>query len=167
VKQSRALLLLGAVLSGCSEPTAPGAGTFRAQLTGARMGTLSGASNADRVGAEPFPELQFAIRMFAERGDTVEVLVLRCAGDQPPSAGEYPLDLSGERCIASYSLVFSTEEGGAIPLERMEASSGMLTIGGSEPGQTAGSFRFSGTLVRDSASLGTLQVAGAFSAELL
>ena len=104
--------------------------------------------------------------MFAPRGDTVEVLVIRCAGDQPPSAGEYPLDMSGESCIASYSLVLSTEDGATL-LETMAASSGMLTIGASEPGQTAGSFRFSGTLVGDSASVGTLQAVGVFSADLL
>ena len=166
MKQPRALLLLGVVLSSCSGPTVPAAGTFRAQLTGARSGTLSGPSNADRIFAAPFEELQFAIRMFAPRGDTVEVLVLRCAGDQPPSAGEYSLDLSGESCIATYSLVLSTEDGARL-LEAMTASSGKLTIGASEPGQTAGFFTFSGTLVADSDSVGTLRADGAFSADVL
>ena len=34
-----ALFLAGAVLSGCSDPAAPAAGTFRAQLRGVRLGT--------------------------------------------------------------------------------------------------------------------------------
>jgi hypothetical protein len=166
VKRRKALLLLGAVLSGCSDPAEPAAGTFRAQLTGARSSTLSGPSNAEQIFTE-FPGPQFAIRMYALRGDTTEVLVLRCPGDQPPSAGEYPLDLSGENCGASYSRVLTTPDGGAILLESMSATSGTLSIGSPGAGQTAGSFGFSGTLVDDSAPVGTLHAAGAFSADLL
>jgi len=163
----RTLFLVGAVLSGCSEAAAPGAGTFRAQLTGARMGSLSGVSNADQIFAEPFPGPQFAIRMYALRGDTTVVLGLSCPGDQPPTAGQYELDELGEHCIATYSRVLSTSEGGAIVLESMAASSGTLTIGPSDPGQTEGSFAFTGTLVIDADSVGTLRATGSFSADLL
>lgn len=163
----RALLLVGVVLSGCSEPAGPTAGTFRAQLTGARLGALSGMSNADQIFAEPFPGPQFAIRMYALRGDTVAVLGLRCPGDQPPSTGEYQLDESGEHCVATYARVLTTSDAGAIVLESMAASSGTLTIGPSDPGQTEGSFAFSGTLVIDADSVGTLHATGAFSADLL
>ena len=163
----RALLLTGALLIGCSDAAAPGAGTFRARLTGARLETLSGVSNADQIFAEPFPGPQFAIRMYALRGDTTVVLVLRCPGDGPPDAGEYQLDESDEHCIATYARVLSTAEGAAIVLESMAASSGTLTIGASDPGQTQGSFVFSGVLVSDADSMGTLHASGAFSADVL
>ena len=162
----RALFLVGAVLSGCSEPAAPAAGTFRAQLGGARLGTLSGVSNADHIFAEPFPGPQFAIRMYAVRGDTTVVLGLRCPGDQPPSAGKYQLDASGEHCVATYARILSMAEGGDAILESM-STSGTLTIDPSDPGQTEGSFGFSGTLVSGADSVGSLHATGAFSADLL
>jgi hypothetical protein len=49
----------------------------------------------------------------------------------------------------------------------MAASSGTLTIGPSDPGQTAGAFAFTGTLVIDADSVGTLQATGSFSADVL
>ena len=162
-----ALFLAGAVLSGCSDPAAPAAGTFRAQLRGVRLGTLSGFSNADRIFAEPFPGPQFAIRMYAVRGDTTIVLGLSCPGDQAPSAGKYQLDESGEHCVATYARIRSSAESGDAVLERMSASSGTLTIGPSDPGQTEGSFGFSGTLVSGADSVGSLHATGVFSADLL
>jgi hypothetical protein len=167
VKQRGALLLLGAVLYGCTDSAAPAAGMFRAQLTGARVGTLSGPANAEQIFTEEFPELQFAIRMHAQRGDTIQALVIRCQGDQPPASGDYALDPSGETCIGSYSRMASTVEGGTIPLETAAASSGILTIGPSQPGQTVGTFTFSGALIVDSDSVGTLEASGTFSADLL
>jgi hypothetical protein len=105
--------------------------------------------------------------MYALRGDTTVALGLRCPGDQAPSAGEYELDESGEHCVATYARIVSTSEGGEIVLESMAASSGRLTIGPSDPGQTEGSFGFSGTLISGADSVGALHVTGAFSADLL
>jgi hypothetical protein len=161
------LLLPVVLLSSCSDSAEPSPGTFRAQLTGARVATLSGSSNADRVSADPYPDLQFAIRMFAEQGNMTQVLVIRCRGDQPPAEGDYTLDPSGEECIGRYSSVLSTPGGGAIVVDSAAASSGTMTIGPSQPGQTAGSFSFSGTLIAGPDTLGTLGASGTFSADLL
>jgi hypothetical protein len=140
---------------------------FRAQLSGARVATLSGASNAGPIFSEESPEAQFAIRMFANRGDTIQALVLRCRGDQPPLPGDYPLGPSGDSCAGSYSRIVSTLEGGLIELERAAASSGVVTIGQSQPGQTAGTFRFRGVLIVEADSVGTLEATGTFSADQL
>ena len=166
MKHLGALLLFGAALSGCSDSAAPSPGMFRAQLSGARVATLSGPSNAGPTFAEDFPELQFTIRMFAPLGDTIQALSIRCRGDQPLPSGEYALDPSGATCIGRYSRVLSTVEGGTTLLEIMTASSGRLTIAPSEAGQTVGTFAFSGTLTADADSVGVLDVSGAFSAEL-
>jgi hypothetical protein len=161
------LVLLAIALGGCSDSAAPAAGMFRAQLSGARVATLSGASNAETIFSEESPGPQYAIRMFAERGDTVQALVLRCPGDQPPLPGDYPLDSSGEGCPGAYSRVVSNLEDGTIVLERAAASSGGLTIRESQPGQTAGVFEFRGILVVEADSVGTLQATGTFSADQL
>lgn len=160
-------LLLAVALGACSDAAAPAAGMFRAQLSGARVATLSGASNAETIFSEESPEPQYAIRMFAERGDTVQALVLRCRGDQPPLPGQYPLGPSGERCAGTYSRVVSTLEGGTIVLEFAAASSGVLTIRESQSGQTAGTFGFRGILVVEADSVGTLEATGTFSADQL
>jgi hypothetical protein len=160
-------LLLAVALGGCSDAASPQPGTFRAQLSGARAATLSGPSNAGTAFTEELPELQFAIRMFDERGDTVQALVLRCRGDQPPLPGEYPLNSSGEPCAGTYARGVSTPEGAIIELELAAASSGLLTIGQSQPGQIAGAFRFRGVLVVEADSVGTLEATGTFSADQL
>jgi hypothetical protein len=166
VKQSCALLLAGAVLSACSGSTAPSPGTFRAQLTGARVASWSGPSNAGVASSVEFPDQQFAIRMFAPRGDTIQTLGIRCPGEQPPGSGAHTLNPTGADCVGSYSRIVSTLEGGTFVLEIMAASSGNLTIGPSPEGQTTGTFDFSGPLIVGSDSVGTLEVSGAFSAEL-
>ena len=160
-------LLLAVALGGCSDTASPEPGTFRAQLSGARVATLSGASNAERAFSEPFPELQYAIRMFDERGDTVRALVLRCLGDQPPLPGEYPLGTSGQPCAGTYARGVQTPEGGIMELEFAAASSGLLTIGQSQSGQIGGTFRFRGVLVVETDSVGTLEASGTFNADQL
>jgi hypothetical protein len=160
------LVLLAIALGGCSDSAAPAAGMFRAQLSGARVATLSGASNAETIFSEESPGPQYAIRMFAERGDTVQALVLRCPSDQPPLPGDYPLDSSGEGCAGTYARGVSNLDG-TIVLERAAASSGVLTIREAQPGQTAGAFEFRGILVVEADSVGTLQATGTFSADQL
>ncbi len=161
------LLLFGIALNGCSDSAGPSPGSFRAQLTGARAAILAGSSNAQRSFIVEFPDLQFAIGMYAPRGDTIQTLGIRCQGDQPPPPGVHQVDLSGEQCVAHYSRVLSTAEGGSIVLESAEAISGTLTIERSEPGQTAGSFSFLGTLVVGADSVGALRASGSFNADLL
>ena len=167
MKPHGAGLLAWVVLSGCSDSVAPSPGMFRAQLTGARVATLSGPANAGPIFAEEFPELQFTIRMYAPRGDTIQAIVMRCRGDQPPASGDHALDSSGADCIGSYSRIVLTQEGGMILLESAAASSGSLTVRPSQEGQTAGTFTFTGILIVDSDSVGILKVSGEFSAELL
>ena len=161
------LVLLPVALGGCSDSAAPAPGMFRAQLSGARVATLSGASNAEAIFSGESTEPQYAIRMFAERGDTVQALVLRCQGDQPPLPSEYPVDSSGEPCAGTYARVVSNLEDGVIELERAAASSGVVTIRESQPGQTAGAFQFRGILIVEADSVGTLGATGTFSADQL
>jgi hypothetical protein len=161
------LLLLVVALNGCSDSAGPSPGSFRSKLTGARVASLAGFSNAQRSFTVEFPDLQFAIGMYAPRGDTIQTLGIRCRGEQSPAPGVYRIDPSGEQCIANYSRTLSTAQGGAIVLESAEATSGTLIIGRSAPDQTAGSFSFSGTLLIGGDSAGILQASGSFSADLL
>jgi hypothetical protein len=164
--QRALLLLLGIALNGCSDSEGPSPGMFQAQLTGARVASLSGSSNAARSFTQEFPDLQFAIGMYAPRGDTVQTLGIRCEGDQPPVLGVHTFDASEEDCIAGYSRVLSPSQGGVIVLESAEATSGTLTIETSQPGQLAGTFSFRGTMLVDADSVGILQVFGSFSANV-
>jgi hypothetical protein len=164
--QRALLLLLGIALNGCSDSEGPSPGIFQAQLTGARVAGLSGSSNAQRSFTLEFPDLQFAIGMYAPRGDTIQTIGIRCQGDQPPALGVHTLDLSGEDCIAGYSRILSPSQGGAIVLESAEAVSGTLTIETSPPDQTAGTFTFRGTMLVDADSVGILLVSGSFSADV-
>jgi hypothetical protein len=164
--QRALLLLLGIALNSCSDSAGPSPGTFQAQLTGARVASLSGSSNAARSFTQEFPDLQFAIGMYAPRGDTIQTLGIRCRGDQPPALGVHTLDESGEDCIAGYSRVLSTSQGGTIVLESAEAISGTLTIETSQPSQMTGTFSFRGTMLVDADSVGILQVSGSFSADV-
>jgi hypothetical protein len=157
-----AVLLLG----GCSDPPDLDPGTFRAQLSGALTGSLSGPSNASTVFIEPFPGPRFSIRMFAaQQGDTVRGLSVHCAGDAPPAPGTYEITAAGAQCAAGYVRLVSSLENGTTVLERAEASSGQLTISESGGGQVAGTFGWSGTLLVGSDPGGTLSASGSFSAD--
>ncbi|MGH7578551.1 MAG: hypothetical protein ACREM9_00140 [Gemmatimonadales bacterium] len=158
-------LLVAILLSGCSESAGPSPGTFSARLTGARMASVAGFSNASSVFAEPGQ--QFTIRMFAPRGDTVRAIVIACPGDRPPGPGVHALDVSDAACTGRYSRVISSLEGGTRILEEAVASSGSVTIEVSEAEQTVGEFTFSGVLVVDTDSVGTLHVAGSFNSDVL
>ncbi len=160
------LLPLGIAVNGCSDSAAPAPGMFRAQLTGARVATLSGPSTGERNFTEEFPELHFVIRMQAPRGDTIQALMIRCRGDQSPAPGTHTIDLSGEDCVASYSRAVLMSQPGTIVRERMEAASGTLTIENPAAGQAAGTFAVEGTLRFDSDSVGILGASGRFSADL-
>jgi len=161
------LLVLAVVSSGCSDSTAPAQGTFRAQLTGTRVANLSGSALAERNFAEDIPPgLHFVIRMHAVRGDTVHTIAIRCLGDDPPAAGAHTIDPAGEECIAMYTLVLMTLEGGAVLLERADGAEGTVTIETSQ-GAPAGFFSFQGTLLENATPVGTVTASGSFSADLL
>jgi hypothetical protein len=155
------------MLSGCSDSTAPAQGMFRAQLTGTRVANLSGSALAERNFAEDSPPgLHFVIRMHAPSGDTVHTIAIRCLGDDPPAAGAHTIDPAGEDCIAMYTRVLVTLEGGAVLLERADAAEGTVTIETSQ-GAPVGFFSFQGTLLENSDPVGTLTASGSFSADLL
>lgn len=140
---------------------------FRAQLTGTRVANLSGSALAERNFGEDTPSgLHFVIRMHAPRGDTVHTIAIRCLGDDPPAAGVHTIDPAGEDCIAMYTRVHVTLEGGAVLLERADAAEGTVTIETSQ-GAPAGFFTFQGTLLENTDSVGTLTASGRFSADLL
>jgi hypothetical protein len=164
--QRTLLLLFGIALNSCSDSAGPSPGTFRAQLTGARVASLSGSSNATRSFTQEFPDLQFAVGMYAPRGDTIQTVGIRCQGDQPPAPGVYTLTTSGQDCTAGYSRVLSSSQGGAVVLESAEAISGTLNVETSPPGQVAGTFSFRGTMLVDADSVGILQVSGSFNAQV-
>ena len=152
----------------CSDATGPAPGTFRAQLTGARLAALSGTSNASAITTEELPDWLFAIRMFDEQGDTVRFISIGCLGQEPPAPGTYAIDtavnLSDPDCLGSYSRAVSTLEAGLIFLEGASAASGRVTISASTPDRIEGTFNFSGMLVVGSDSAGTVAASGAFSA---
>jgi hypothetical protein len=151
------------LLGGCSDPPDLDPGTFRAQLSGARTASLSGASNAGIVFGE-FPGSRYAIRMFDERGDTVRALVVHCAAEGPPAPATYEITAAGEECAGSYARLVSSLEQGTTVLERAEASSGRLTITESAGDQVVGTVALSGALVVGS-DPGTLHASGSFSAD--
>ena len=158
-------VFLGAVLLiGCSDVTAPAAGMFQAQLSGARVATMSGPSNAGTSFTADFPDTRFAIRMFATQGDTVRVITFLCPGEAPPAPGTYPVTQAASDCPGRYSRVVSTLAGGTVVLEQAAASFGSLTISPSGEGQTVGTFSITGLLVVGTDSVGTLDASGTFSA---
>jgi len=138
---------------------------FQAQLTGARGASLSGVSNAQRSFTVEFPDLQFGIGMYSTQGDTLETIGIRCQGDQPPALGVHSLDASAEDCIANYSRVLSPSQDVEIMLASAQALSGTLTVEPGQPGQTAGTFSYSGPMLVGADTVGVLQVSGIFSAD--
>ena len=154
------------MIGGCSDSTTPSPGTFRAQLTGARVANMSGSAIAERNFTGEHPDLHSVIRMHASSGDTIQTIAIRCLGDEPPAAGVHAIDLAGEDCVAMYTRVLTTSEGGAVLLESADAVEGTLTIETSE-GAPEGYFSFRGTLLADSESAGTVTASGSFSADLL
>ena len=165
MKTPTACSIFGAVIiAGCSEGTAPSPGTFQAQLSGARMAALSGASNAGTIYTVDFPDARFAIRMFAEPGDTVRVITILCPGQEPPAPGTYAVTALESDCPGTYTRAVFPPEGGTIILEQASASSGSVRIITSSGDQTAGTFTFSGILVVGSDSVGTVTASGEFSA---
>jgi hypothetical protein len=126
---------------------------------------MSGASNAGTIYTVDFPDGRFAIRMFAEQGDTVGVITILCPGQEPPAPGMYAVTASESDCPGTYTRAVFPPEGGAIILEQASASSGSVTIISTSSGdQTAGTFSFSGILVVGSDSVGTVTASGEFSA---
>jgi hypothetical protein len=125
---------------------------------------MSGVSNAGAIYTVEFPEARFAIRMFAEQGDTVRVITILCPGPEPPAPGTYAVTTSEPDCPGTYSRVVFPPEGGTIILEQASASSGSVTISTSSGDQTVGTFTFSGILVVGSDSVGTVAASGEFNA---
>jgi hypothetical protein len=104
--------------------------------------------------------------MHAEAGDTVQTIALRCRGDDPPAPGSHSLGSSAdEDCIATYSRIVVPPEGGATILGLAGAASGELNLESPENDQLPGVFAFSGLLVAEGDTVGTLQVSGSFSAD--
>jgi hypothetical protein len=160
-------MLLGAVvILGCSDGTGPAPGTFQAQLSGVLSLGLSGPSNAGVIYTEELPTAQFAIRMYAGQGDTVQAIALTCPGEGPPAPGRYLVSPSETDCRGNYSRFVSSLENGTIVLERVKASSGSLTISTSAEGETTGSFNFVGILILGSDSVGSVAASGSFNAEV-
>ncbi len=155
---------------GCSDATAPAPGTFRARLTGARLASLSGTSNASAITTEALPGWVFAIRMFDGQGDTLRSISIQCPGQEPPAPGTYAIDtvvnFSEPDCLGGYGRLISTLEGTTI-LELASASSGRVTINASSTDQLEGTFNFSGMLVVGLDSVGTVAASGTFSAVLV
>jgi hypothetical protein len=162
-------LIAGAALVlGCSDATTPpAAGSFRARLGGARVLALSGSSNARSFFTEEFPTERFGISMFSPQGDTLRTIGIHCPGHDVPAPGRYNVDASGTQCMGGYSRIVSTIQDGTTVLVRARASSGRVTFTAADAGQVAGTFGLSGVLVEGTDSVGTLDVSGAFSAELL
>jgi hypothetical protein len=158
-----ALALLAAA---CSDSSGPSPDSFRAQLRGARTATLSGAALTDHNFVQEYPDHHFVIRMHAEAGDTVQTIALRCRGDDPPAPGSHSLGSSADEvCIATYSRIVVPPEGGATILGLAGAASGELNLESPENDQLPGVFAFSGLLVAEGDTVGTLQVSGSFSAD--
>jgi hypothetical protein len=161
------LLSIAALVLGCSDATAPAGGTFRAQLSGARVLALSGSSIARAFSTEEFPDERFAISMFAAQGDTLLTIGIHCPGHEVPAPGTYTVDTSASGCMGGYSRIVSTSQAGTTVLEDASASSGRLTITAASAGQAVGMFALSGVLMAGADSVGTLSASGAFSAEVL
>ena len=89
---------LAVLLLACSEATAPATGTFRAQIQGATVATLTGASNAGPIYTEDSPEGSYVIGMFTPRGDTVISISIRCPNNEPLPPGTYAIDTSASTC---------------------------------------------------------------------
>ena len=160
-----ACLVAGATfLFACSDGTGPPSGTFRAQLSGAHVATLSGPSNARAFATEESPDPRFAINMFAPQGDTIRSLSVDCPGQEPPAPGTYSVGESESDCHGSYGRLLSTLENGTIIFERLSASSGVVRISAVEQGLTTGTFRFSGTLIVGESPAGVMGASGSFSA---
>lgn len=160
-------LYLGAALTcGCSDATGPEPGTFRAQLSGARVAAMAGPSNAGLIYGE-LPGARFAIRMFAPQGDTVRVISIQCPGEDPPAPGTHAVSASEADCVGSYARIVTPPAGETIVLEQASASSGSVTISASTESLTTGSFNFDGILVLVSDSVGTVAAEGEFSAEVV
>jgi hypothetical protein len=137
-----ACLLAGATfLFACSDGTGPSSGTFRAQLSGAHVATLSGPSNARAFATEESPDPRFAISMFAFQGDTIRSLSVSCPGQEPPEPGTYSVGESESACHGSYVRLLSTPENGTIIL------SGTLIVGESPAGVMGATGSFSATTV--------------------
>lgn len=160
------LLLLAVTEGACSNATAPSPGLFQAQLSGARIATLSGSAIGEVNYTEAFPELQFVIRMHASHGDTLQSIGIRCLGNQPPALGIHTINLAGSDCIAAYGRILLSSQPGTVVLESADAVSGTLTIEASPAGQTVGTFTFRGTMHVDADSVGILRASGSFSADL-
>jgi len=166
---ARATALLLAILStGCGDSAAPAASSFTARIGGARTLTLSGASNAGPIATEERPELQFSIRMFDERADTVRAISIFCPGEQPPAPGQHPIGVETDVCAARYVWTVTAEPsiGGFAVIESAEASSGRVTISGVSGDQVEGSFSFTGALRAGADSIGTITASGSFSAQV-
>ena len=157
-----ALLMLGC--SGDGQVTAPPGGSFQARLSGARTATLSGPSNAGAFFDEASPEAPFAIRMYAEQGDTVRRILIDCPRLTPPAPGTLRVSGAPGECQARYSRLVFTQGADIIVLEQALASSGSATITASDPGQLSGVFSFTGRLVVGADSLGTITASGGFNA---
>jgi hypothetical protein len=162
-------LIAGAALVlGCSDAaTSPADGSFRAQLGGARMLSLSGSSIARSFFVEEFPTERFGISMFSPQGDTLRTIGIHCPGHEVPAPGTYTVDASGSQCMGGYSRIASTSQAGTVVLAQARASSGRVTFTAAGAGQAVGTFELSGVLVEGTDSVGTLGVSGAFSADLL
>jgi hypothetical protein len=158
-------LLFALTLSGCSDSAAPTPSAFSAQLSGARAAPLGGVAIAEVSFVEEYPDHRFVIRMHASTGDTLHTIALRCRGDEPPEPGSHTLNPSGDDCLGTYSRLFQPIQGSVILLDGAEAASGQVTVGPPEADQVPGAFSFSGHLVQDGDTLGTVQVSGSFSAE--
>jgi hypothetical protein len=169
MKMRVAHLIAGAALVlGCSDAiTSPAAGSFRARLGGARMLALLGPSNARPFFTEDSPTERFGISMFSPQGDTLRTIGIQCPGHEVPAAGTYTVDASGSQCMGGYSRIVSTSQAGTVVLEQARAASGRVTFTAADAGQAAGTFELSGVLVEGTDSVGTLDVSGAFSADLL
>jgi hypothetical protein len=156
------LVALVVLLPGCSEPEELDAGTFQARLAGATAASLAGESSAGLVFTEETPDGQFTIRMVQAEGSVSRLIIVACSGTTAPPPGSHALDPNVEGCIGRYTR-FTLEPSLEI-LEEVESTEGTVRLQQSSDTRTAGTFEFSGVLVRGADSLGTVQASGSFNA---
>jgi hypothetical protein len=160
--RAQRLVLLASFLVGCSEPNGLEAGTFEARLSGATSVTLTGESSAGVIYVEEQPDGLYIIRMVKPEGDVTRIITVSCPGTSVPDPGSHSLDPAEGGCTGRYSRF--TLEPTLETLEEMESAAGTVRLQQPSGGQTAGSFNFSGELVRGTDSLGTVQASGNFNA---
>jgi hypothetical protein len=150
---------------GCSDGTEPltgPSGVFGAQLAGVRSGMLSGSAEAQEIFIETGNA--FVVRMIAESGNVGRFMLLQCPGETAPARGTYSVG-PGADCLARYLVFTSTgPEPGSVITERAEADGGSVTIGVSNAEEVGGTFRFHGTLVEGSDTVGVVSASGSFRA---